>query len=155
MVNAYESRIEKLEREKLVLHERIAKSVPPQGRLEDCIELSLQFLSSPWNIRKNGDFAMRQTVLGLAFSEPLKCSLKGVYGIPNLPFPFRYLKEILELKSEMVLPGRFELPTSPLPRECSTPELRQHRFWRVNRGIFSLVQAQSGPFLHPAIEKVI
>jgi len=25
----------------------------------------------------------------------------------------------------------------------------------VNRGIFSLVQAQSGPFLHPAIEKVI
>ena len=25
----------------------------------------------------------------------------------------------------MVLPGRFELPTSPLPRECSTPELRQ------------------------------
>ncbi len=27
---------------------------------------------------------------------------------------------------EVVLPRRFELPTSPLPRECSTPELRQH-----------------------------
>ena len=26
---------------------------------------------------------------------------------------------------EMVLPERFELSTSPLPRECSTPELRQ------------------------------
>ena len=25
----------------------------------------------------------------------------------------------------MVLPGRIELPASPLPRECSTPELRQ------------------------------
>ena len=25
----------------------------------------------------------------------------------------------------MVLPGRIELPTSPLPRECSTTELRQ------------------------------
>ena len=25
----------------------------------------------------------------------------------------------------MVLPERFELSTSPLPRECSTPELRQ------------------------------
>ena len=47
VVNAYESRIEKLEREKLVLQERIAKSVPPQGRLEECIELSLKFLSSP------------------------------------------------------------------------------------------------------------
>ena len=28
----------------------------------------------------------------------------------------------------MVLPGRFELPASPLPRECSTPELRQRGF---------------------------
>lgn len=26
----------------------------------------------------------------------------------------------------MVLPERFELSASPLPRECSTPELRQH-----------------------------
>ena len=25
----------------------------------------------------------------------------------------------------MVLLGRFELPASPLPRECSTPELQQ------------------------------
>jgi hypothetical protein len=71
LVSAYETRIEKLEREKLVLHERIAKSVPPKGRLEDCIELSLKFISSPWNIWKNGDFAMRQTVLRLAFAEPL------------------------------------------------------------------------------------
>ncbi len=35
----------------------------------------------------------------------------------------------------MVLPERFELSTSPLPRECSTPELRQH-----------LVGAWSRPF---------
>ncbi len=26
----------------------------------------------------------------------------------------------------VVLLRRFELPTSPLPRECSTPELQQH-----------------------------
>ena len=30
------------------------------------------------------------------------------------------------MESGMVLPQRFELWTSPLPRECSTPELRQH-----------------------------
>src|SRR5262245_45596134 len=29
----------------------------------------------------------------------------------------------------MVLPGRIELTTSPLPRGCSTTELRQHREW--------------------------
>ena len=27
----------------------------------------------------------------------------------------------------VVLPERFELSTSPLPRECSTPELRQRQ----------------------------
>ena len=29
----------------------------------------------------------------------------------------------------MVLPERIELSTSPLPRECSTPELRQPSRW--------------------------
>ncbi len=29
----------------------------------------------------------------------------------------------------MVLPDRIELSTSPLPRECSTTELRQHRHY--------------------------
>ena len=31
----------------------------------------------------------------------------------------------LELFLSVVLPDRFELSTSPLPMECSTPELRQ------------------------------
>ena len=35
-----------------------------------------------------------------------------------------------------MLPRRFELPTSPLPRECSTPELRQPRYG--NSGMFAL-----------------
>ena len=34
----------------------------------------------------------------------------------------------------MVLPGRIELTTSPLPRECSTTELRQRTFERPCRG---------------------
>lgn len=81
MVSAYETRIEKFERDKLILNDKIAKSVPPKGPLEDCIELSLKFLSSPWNIWKNGDFAMRQAVLRLAFAEPLRYSQNGVHEI--------------------------------------------------------------------------
>ena len=123
VVRAYESRIERLERDKLVLKEKINKSVPPKGRLEDCIQLSLRFLSSPWNLWKNGDFAARQTVLRLAFAEPLRCSQNGVYETPNLSFYFKCLGNLLEPKSEMVLLDRIELSTSPLPRECSTTEL--------------------------------
>ena len=32
----------------------------------------------------------------------------------------------------VVLPGRIELPTSPLPRECSTSELRQLLMGLIN-----------------------
>jgi hypothetical protein len=32
---------------------------------------------------------------------------------------------------DLVLPDRIELSTSPLPRECSTTELRQHALDRL------------------------
>ena len=120
VVSAYETRIDKLERDRIVLQEKIDNAVPEKGRLEDCMELAMRFLSSPWNIYKNGDYALRQTVLRLAFAEPLRYSLNGVYGTPELSFPFKYLGGISGSKSEMVLLGRIELPTSPLPRVRST-----------------------------------
>ena len=109
----------------MVLREKIDNAVPEKGRFEDCMELALRFLSSPWKIYKNGDFAMRQTVLRLAFAEPNRYCQNGMYGTPEFSFPFKYLGSFSGSKSEMVLPERFELSTSPLPRECSTPELRQ------------------------------
>ncbi len=109
VVSTYETRIEKLERDKLVLNDKIAKSVPPKGRLEDCIELSLKLLSNPWNIWKNGDFTMRQAVLRLAFAEPLRYSQNGVYRTPKLSFPFKCLGGFSGSKSEMVRSERLEL----------------------------------------------
>ncbi|MFT4014270.1 MAG: zinc ribbon domain-containing protein, partial [Paracoccus sp. (in: a-proteobacteria)] len=103
VIGAYEKRIEKLERERFVLAERVVQSVPPKGRLEEVIELSLKFLSSPWNIYKNGSHAMRQTVLRLAFSEPLKYQRNEGYRTPELSFPFRALGGFSGRKSEMVL----------------------------------------------------
>ena len=40
-----------------------------------------------------------------------------------------YQQHIDFIGRKMVLPERFELSTSPLPRECSTPELRQLSGW--------------------------
>ena len=123
----YETRIDRLERDRIVLQEKIDNAVPEKGRLEDCMELALRFLSSPWNIYKNGDYALRQTVLRLAFAKPLRYNQNGVYGTPEFSFPFKYLEGISGSKSEMVLLERIELSTSPLPRECSTSELQQRR----------------------------
>lgn len=83
VVTAYEARIEKLERQKFVLSEKAEKTIPPKGRMEDCIKLALRSLSTPWILYNNGDFCMRQTVLRLAFSEPLRYSQNGAYGTPE------------------------------------------------------------------------
>ncbi len=126
IVSAYEDKIEKLERDKILLKEKIGNSIPEKGRFEDCMELVLRLLSSHWKIYKNSDRAMRQTVLRLAFSEPLRYCSNGMCGAPELSFPFGYLEILSGSKSEMVLLGRIELPTSPLPRVRSTTELQQH-----------------------------
>ncbi len=51
------------------------------------------------------------------FVLPILAGERGA-GVPVIP---------LFSKGLLVLPERFELSTSPLPRECSTPELRQQQ----------------------------
>ena len=72
VIGAYEQRIEKLEREKLVLSEKLETATMPQRSFEEVFELALKFLSSPWNIWKNGGIAHKKTTLRLAFSSPLQ-----------------------------------------------------------------------------------
>lgn len=98
-----EERIDTLERQKLVLAEKAAKNVPSKGRLEDCMELTLRFLSSPWNIYKNGTHAVQQTVLRLAFAEPPRYCRNQGYGTIKTAFPFKVLGDLTGLNGEMVL----------------------------------------------------
>ncbi|MEM1235124.1 MAG: recombinase family protein [Pseudomonadota bacterium] len=116
VISAYETRLQSLEREKIVLSERLENTVPPQGRLEECIELSLRFLSNPWNIYEKGCYAVKQTVLRLAFVEPLAYCRNDGYRTPEISFPFKALSEKNDVREMMVLLERIELSTSPLPR---------------------------------------
>ncbi len=122
------------------------------ARFEECMELALRFLSRPWDIYKNGSYAVRQTVLRLAFSEPLKFTPEGVYGTPKTTLPFRVLGGLFVKKCEMVLLERIELSTSPLPRECSTSELQQRRARRDSPKPPPM-QAHSGRQMPPALQK--
>jgi len=54
-----EERIDTLERQKIVLAEPLARPAPKKQEMEDCIELSLKFLSSLWYIYENGNHAMK------------------------------------------------------------------------------------------------
>lgn len=67
------------------------------------MELTLRFLSSPWNIFKNGSHAVQQTVLRLAFAEPLRYCRNNGYGTIKTAFPFKVLGDLTGLNGEMVL----------------------------------------------------
>ena len=110
VVKALEARVEKLERQKFVLNERSNKIVPPKGRMEEFIELSLRFLASPWDIYKNGSLTVKQTVLRLAFSEPLRYSRETGYRTIETALPFKVLAGFSSQMCEMVRSRRLELP---------------------------------------------
>ena len=109
VAKALEQRVEKLERKKFLLAERAQKSIPPKGRLEEFIELSLQFLASPWDIYKNGSLPVKKTVLRLAFAEPLRYARETGYRTIETSLPFKVLGGISGKKCEMVRPARLEL----------------------------------------------
>ena len=59
VIAAYEKRIGEREREKLLLEEQLAKTVPPQGRFEDQFELALAFLANPCKLWESGNLTPR------------------------------------------------------------------------------------------------
>ena len=115
VVRAYEAKIGKLERKRLLLAEKALKTVPAKGRLEEFIEPALNFLANPWSLYENGSLAFKRIVLRLAFSEPLSYSRKKGYRTAESAFPFRLLAEISSSKSEMVEPRGIEPLTSCMP----------------------------------------
>ena len=108
VVSAYEKRIAKLEREKLLAEEKIAQSGKPRHTFEESFEHAMHFLSNPWNIWRKSDLALKKTVLRLAFSAHLPyCRNQGL-RTPDLAFPFKALDGFQTGKCEMAHPIGFE-----------------------------------------------
>lgn len=55
--------------------------------------------------------------------------MRAYYNVTQLYCENVFSVEIVNSGWKVVLPDRFELSTSPLPMECSTPELRQRIVW--------------------------
>ena len=110
MVAAYEKKIAKLERDKLVLVDKMDQNAKPKHTPEEIFELSMAFLANPWIIWKNGDLTLKKTVLRLVFKAPLAYSRENGFRTPQTSVIFRFLDDLKE-KCKMVPPERLELPT--------------------------------------------
>ncbi len=125
VIAAFEKRIENLEIEKTALVERCETSTKPKRTFAEVIEPPMAFLASPWNLYKNGSFAMKRLVLKLAFEGPVAYDYKTGYRTPQVSVIFEFLGEISE-KCKMVPGGGIEPPTRGFSVHCSTPELPGH-----------------------------
>ena len=112
VIAALEDKIDKMERQKMILNEKIASHDANEGNFEKSIEHALSFFSNPWKIWDSGKFEWQRMLLRLAFADRMVYDRNIGYRTPKFALPFRVLTQNGVQKSEMV-PRRGLEP--PLP----------------------------------------
>ena len=115
---ALESKIAKLEEDKLLLTDKLAQNTKPKSTLTEIIELLRDFLSNPWNIYENGSLEVRKTILKTAFKVPLAYDRQNGYRTPQVPVIFEFLADFTS-KFEMVRVKGLEPPRLAAPEPKS------------------------------------
>ena len=118
VVKAYEQRIEGLDRKKLVLGEKLQNTGKPKRTFEEMFELTMQFLSSPCNIWKNGGLAEKKTVLRLVLSDRLQYSRENGLRTPRIARVFSIMKG--ETMTDGKMAGREQLGSNYSPEHSLT-----------------------------------
>ncbi|AGH51411.1 resolvase [Sphingomonas sp. MM-1] len=108
VVSAYENKVGELEREKLILAEKITKCGTPARDYDDVFQTSMAFLANPWNLWETGELEDRRAMLKLVFTGHLTYDRKTGFQTPEISLPFKALEEISGSKKEMVHPRGFE-----------------------------------------------
>ncbi|MCU7839796.1 MAG: recombinase family protein [Candidatus Thiodiazotropha sp. (ex Troendleina suluensis)] len=116
VVNALEKRIEKLQRSRIALDEKIAACGRPLKPYEHMYRTAMQYLSNPHQLWACGGFVEKRAVLKLTLTERLVWDRKGLYRTPDLSLPFRMLGDFCVQKMQMV-PGAGIEPARPEGRE--------------------------------------
>ncbi len=89
VIAAYEARIDKLEKEKLALTEKLETAGKPRRAFGEMFELAMGFLANPCNLWKSECYEDKQTVLKLVFSEPLQYRRNEGFRTPATSCVFR------------------------------------------------------------------
>jgi site-specific DNA recombinase len=109
---AFEDRVRRLEDEKIVLRERMAKGSRPASNYDQTLRTALAFLANPWNLWRSGCFEERRTVLKLMFAERLRYARNEGFRTANLTLPFKVLGALKPGENKMARPKGFE-PLTP------------------------------------------
>jgi len=91
---AYEQRISKLEKDKLVLAEKLKNGLGPKRTFEEMFELAFTFLANPWKLWSSGRLEDKRTVLKLTFADRLAYQRGTGLRTPKTTSPFNMLRDI-------------------------------------------------------------
>ncbi len=94
LITAYEKRIKKMERQKLILDEKLSTQGKTLHPFEQMFEHALVFLANPWNVWQSGNLLGRKIVLRLAFKERISYSRKTGLRTPETAGLFKALGAI-------------------------------------------------------------
>lgn len=117
LMTAYEKKIRKLEEEKIILDEKIAKCGRPLQSFDETFRTTFTFLSNPQKIWASERLEHKRAVLKLAFSEPLQYSKNEGFRTPSKSLPFSLLGENGAGEYEMVETAGIE-PASASPLQA-------------------------------------
>jgi len=109
---ALETKIAKLEEDKLLLTDKLSQNTKPKSTLGEVIELLRDFLSSPWNIYENGSLLVKKTILKTAFAAPLAYDRQNGYRTSQTSVIFDFLADFTS-KCEMVRSRRLDFRLLP------------------------------------------
>ncbi len=119
-LKAFEDRIELLEREKLAALEKASRKPAPVRPFAEMFELSMRFLSSPYDCWKIGSSQARGLVIRLAFDGPLSYTRETGCLNTKKSSVFRLIERLDGSKNKMVPQEGLEPPTPSLRMTCST-----------------------------------
>jgi len=102
VVRAYERKIEFLERERLVLEEKLTFSSKKSDTFAKKFEPALEYLRNPQNLWASGHFEDKKTVMKLTFLNHLTYCRKTGFRTANLSLPFKVLEGFQRPENQMV-----------------------------------------------------
>jgi site-specific DNA recombinase len=108
VISAYERKVEKLERKKELLKEKVAKCGTVAKDYDGTFQTALQFLSSPWNLWETGKLEDRRAMLRLVFGSNIKFDRKSGFQTPEISLPFKALRDFSDCEKVMAHPRGFE-----------------------------------------------
>ena len=116
VIARFESEVEKLELEKLVLDEKASKCGSVARDYDESFRTAFEFIANPWKLWNTGTFDDKRIVLNLTLGSHLEYDWDEGVRTAELSLPFKLLQDVCDREKVMAEREGFE-PSIPL-RVC-------------------------------------